>query len=248
MGTTEVGAVFTAAGLLAIVYPLALAYFLKRRLRTNGRVFFIGCTMFLASLIRTPLNNFGSQFILFANLGNATMALLYLFPSITAGVFEEGARYIAYRFLVKDHTLENGLMYGAGHGGIESIFLVGAGVLSVGVILLTNPSSLPPAQLAVIIATPLHLPFVGLYERVMAIFIQIGLSLMVLESFRKRDYRYLAAAILLHVAIDFVALITLSYGILYAEMAITGFALGLGYWSLEKYRAEKLQSERPTLG
>ena len=82
----------------------------------------------------------------------------------------------------------------------------------------------------------------------MAIVIQISLSVMVLESFRKRDLRYLAAAILIHFALDFVVLMTVGYGILYAEMVVTGFALGLGYWTLEKYRAERLQGEGSAVG
>ena len=248
MGITEVGIAITVTGLLEIVYPLALAYYLKRRLGTDWRVFFVGCALFLASLIRIPLNNYATVAILGADLGQYTLTLVYLFPSLTAGIFEEGARYIAYRFLVKEHTLENGLMYGAGHGGIESIFLVGASVLSMGVVLLTNPSVIPAAQLAAIEATPLYMPFVSFYERFMAIVIQISLSVMVLESFRKRDLRYLAAAILIHFALDFVVLMTVGYGILYAEMAVTGFALGLGYWTLEKYRAERLQGEGSAVG
>jgi uncharacterized membrane protein YhfC len=139
-------------------------------------------------------------------------------------------------------------MYGAGHGGIESIFLVGANVLSVGVILLTNPATIPASQLAAIEATPLYLPFVGFYERIMAIIIQISLSVVVLESFRKRDMRYLAAAILIHFALNFLVVMTMGYGILYAEMAVTGFALGLGYWTLDKYRADKLQGEGSAVG
>ena len=238
MGLTEVGVAFTAAGLLEIVYPIALAYYLKRLLGTDWRVFFVGCALFLASLIRTPLNNYASVAILGADLGQYAMTMVYLFSSLTAGVFEEGARYIAYRFIVKEHTLKNGLMYGAGHGGIESIFLAGINVLVIGVLLLTNPSALPSSQLPAIEATPLYLPFVGFYERVMAIIIQISLSVVVLESFRKRDLRYLAAAVLIHFAVDFVALMTMGYGALYAETAVTGFALGLGYWALERYRAE----------
>jgi uncharacterized membrane protein YhfC len=248
MGLTEVGVSFAVAGLLEIVYPLALAYYLKRSLGTDWRVFFIGCALFLASLIRIPLNNYATVAILGTDLGQYTMTMVYVFPSITAGVFEEGARYIAYRSLVKEHTLENGLMYGAGHGGIESIFLVGANVLSVGVILLTNPATIPASQLAAIEATPLYLPFVGFYERIMAIIIQISLSVVVLESFRKRDMRYLAAAILIHFALNFLVVMTMGYGILYAEMAVTGFALGLGYWTLDKYRADKLQGEGSAVG
>jgi len=246
MGLNEVAVSLIAAGLLEIIYPIALAFYVKRRLNSDWRIFFIGCAMFLASLIRIPLNNYVSVAILGAGLGQATMILLSAFPSLTAGVFEEGARYIAYRFLVKEHTLENGVMYGAGHGGIESIFLVGVSVLSMGVILLTNPSLFPEWQLQALAATPLYLPFVGFYERFMTIIIQIGLSLMVLESFRKKDLRYLAAAVLLHFFIDFSVLLVVGYGVLYAELAVTGFALGLGYWSLERFRGG-LQGEGPAV-
>ena len=246
MGLNEVAISLIAAGLLEIVYPIALAFYVKRRLNTDWRIFFIGCAMFLASLIRIPLNSYASTAILGADLGQATMILLLVFPSLTAGVFEEGARYIAYRLLVKEHTLENGVMYGAGHGGIESIFVVGVGVLSAGVIILTNPSLFPAWQLQGLAATPLYLPFVGFYERFMTIIIQIGLSLMVLESFRRKDLRYLAAAVVLHFLIDFVAILVVGYGVLYAELAVTGFALGLGYWSLEKFKG-RLQGEGPAV-
>jgi uncharacterized membrane protein YhfC len=246
MGINEVAITLVAAGLLEIIYPIALAFYVKRRLNTDWRIYFIGCAMFLASLIRIPLNSYATVAILGADLGQATMMLLSAFPSLTAGLFEEGARYIAYRHLVKEHTVENGVMYGAGHGGIESIFLVGVSVLSTGVIILTNPSLVPDWQLQALAATPLYMPFVGFYERFMTIIIQIGLSMMVLESFRKKDLRYLAAAVLLHFFIDFSVLLVVGYGVLYAELAVTGFALGLGYWSLEKFKVG-LQGEGPAV-
>lgn len=248
MSVTEVGVAYTVAGLLEIVYPLALAFYLKRTLKTDWRMFFIGCAMFLASLVRIPLNNYVTMAIFGSELGQSTITtLLYLFPSLTAGVFEEGARYIAYKFMAKDHTIENGLMYGAGHGGIESILLAGINLLYIGVVLLTNPSAFPYYQLAAIEATPLYMPFVSFYERFMTIIIQVGLSIVVLESFRKKNLMYLVAAIVIHTALDFVALMTSGYGVLYAEMVVTGFAVGLGYWTLERYRAGKLESERPAL-
>ncbi len=247
MGLTEVGLSFAAAGFLEIAYPIALAFYIRKRLGTGWRIFYVGCAMFLASLIRIPLNNYASLWIMGADLGQATMVLLTAFPSLTAGVFEEGARFVAYRFVVKEHTLMNGFMYGAGHGGIESIFLAGINVFIIGVLVLTNPSAIPAWQLAGVEETPLYLPFVGFYERIMAIAIQIGLSVMVLESFRRKDLRYLGAAVLIHFIIDLAVLMIISYGVLYAELMTTGFALGLGYWSLERLRVEKLEGVGPTV-
>jgi len=142
------------------------------------------------------------------------------------------------RYIIKDETYEKGLTYGAGHGGIESIFLVGLSVLSVGVVLLTSPEVLPPEQLEMILATPVFLPLVGVYERGMAMIAQMGFSLIVLESLRKKDLKFLLAAIGLHAALDFLAVSVVSKGIIYSEIIVTGFALGLGYWAFNKLSDE----------
>ena len=169
-----------------------------------------------------------------------TMLVLAAFPSLTAGVFEEGARYIAYRYLIEDRDLKAGLMYGVGHGGIESVFIVGVNVLTMGVLLLVNPYSLPQLILASMLMSPAYLPLVGLYERLGSMTLQVGLSVMVLEYFRNRDARYLVGAVALHFLVDFVALATLRYGWVYPELVITVAALGMGYWVLQKARDEGL--------
>jgi uncharacterized membrane protein YhfC len=46
------------------------------------------------------------------------------FLGLSAGFFEESARYVVYRWWARDaRTWSQGLMLGAGHGGIESILL-----------------------------------------------------------------------------------------------------------------------------
>ena len=197
--------------------------------------------MFLASLVRFPLNRYVSSAVLTQGYGNTlTMLVLAAFPSLTAGVFEEGARYIAYRYLIEDRDLKAGLMYGVGHGGIESVFIVGVNVLTMGVLLLVNPYSLPQLILASMLMSPAYLPLVGLYERLGSMTLQVGLSVMVLEYFRNRDVRYLVGAVALHFLVDFVALATLRYGWVYPELVITVAALGMGYWVLQKARDEGL--------
>jgi len=84
---------------------------------------------------------------------------------------------------------------------------------------------MPPEQLQAIAALPVHLPLVGLYERLMVIIIQIGLSVLVLQCFIHMRFIYLWAAILLHFAIDFIALAVAQFGILWSEVAATSFAV-----------------------
>jgi uncharacterized membrane protein YhfC len=235
------GAVYVFSGALEILFPVGLGFMMKRRLGVSWRWFFVGAALFLASIIRFPLNQYVSSAVLTQGYGNTlTMLILAAFPSLTAGVFEEGARYIAYRYVIEDHSLKNGLMYGAGHGGMESIFIVGVNVLTLGVLLLVNPYSIPQPILGSILMSPAYLPLVGLYERLGTMTLQIGLSVMVLEYFRRKDIRYLVGAFALHFLVDFVALVTLRRGLVYPELVITVVALGMGYWVMRKARDESL--------
>jgi len=65
----------------------------------------------------------------------------------------------------------------------------------------------------------------------MTMIAHIGLTVMVLESIRRKDIKYLGAAITLHTLMNFIAITIVGYSILYSEMIVTGFALGLGYWT-----------------
>jgi uncharacterized membrane protein YhfC len=195
---TALASSFVISGLIAVSLPLAIGLFLTRKYGTSWRVFNIGCFMFIASLVRIPLNQ---QFQLFLNnmsLGGLTWVFAIGFPSLTAGIFEEVARYTAFRYLVKEHTI--------------------------------NPGAIPPDQLAAIEAMAFYMPFVGLYERLMAITVHLSLSVMVLLSFRTKNILYLVSAVLVHFLLNFVALSVMSFGIIYTELVSTVFALILGYW------------------
>ncbi len=235
------GVIYLLSGALEILVPFGLGYSLRRRLGVSWRWFFVGGVMFIASLIRFPLNRYVSSAVLMGGYGaTLTTFILLAFPSLTAGVFEEGARYVAFRYVIDEHSLENGLMYGAGHGGIESVFIVGINVLTLGVLMLFKPALIPTPILNSILFSPAYLPFVGLYERLGAMTLQIGLSVMVLEYFRRKDVRYLVGAVALHFLVDFVALATMRYGWVYSELSITAVALGMGYWVIKKTREESL--------
>ncbi len=235
------GAVYFIAGALEILIPFGLGYTLRRRLGVSWRWFYVGGVMFLASLIRFPLNNYVSSVVFSQSYGKTyTTLILAAFPSFTAALFEEGARYIAYRHVIDDHSLRNGLMYGAGHGGIESVFIVGVNVLTLGALMLLRPYLIPRPILESILVSPAYLPLVGLYERLGAMTLQMGLSVMVLEYFRRDDVRYLLGAGVLHFTVDFLALATLMYGWFYPELVITVAALGMGYWLIKKSRDEDL--------
>ena len=156
---------YIIAGTIEIALPLVLGYILIKRLNTSWKIWFIGAIMFLVSLIRFPLNNYLINLVVSSEISTMSLWLVYLIPSITSGIFEEIARYLGIRYLIRDDSYRTGLTYGAGHGGIESIFVVGLNVLTIGIILVTNPESLGEMQLLAINSSPWYLPLVGAYER-----------------------------------------------------------------------------------
>jgi uncharacterized membrane protein YhfC len=145
---------------------------------------------------------------------------------VTAGLFEEVGRYIGYRWLMGRETKtwskavtktwSKAVMYGLGHGGLESILLVaGLSLLSlVGllVLLAINVEALPAAQrpqvvqqlhaAAAIAAQPGWVPLLGAWERLWTLPIQVALSVIVLQVFRRGSIRWLWLAVLAHALVD----------------------------------------------
>ncbi|HRO24913.1 MAG TPA: YhfC family glutamic-type intramembrane protease, partial [Promineifilum sp.] len=116
---------------LMLVIPVVLAIFIHRRTSASWRFFFIGAVTFILSqVLHIPFNWLVGQTGLLPDSMDTTANLLItaIFLGLSAGVFEETARYLAYRFWARDaRSWSRGLMLGAGHGGIESILV---GVLS----------------------------------------------------------------------------------------------------------------------
>ncbi len=107
------------------------------------------------------------------------------------------------------------MMYGIGHGGLESMVLIGAlGLLTLlNLIVLSsiNLNSLPASQhdqvvqqLKALSAQPGWFPLLGLWERLWTLPVQVALSVIVLQVFRRNNIGWLWLAILAHAVVDFV--------------------------------------------
>src|SRR5436853_1735998 len=114
-----------------IVLPLVLAALAHRRLGVSWRYFGYGALIFFLfqMITRVPIVAV-AQAALAAQL-RASQTLQLGFGTIlalTAGLFEEVGRYVGYRWLMRreEKTWSKAVMYGLGHGGLESMLLVGA--------------------------------------------------------------------------------------------------------------------------
>jgi uncharacterized membrane protein YhfC len=166
----------------------------------------------------------------------------------TSGPFEEIARYCVLTFGAKrTRGWREGVMFGAGHGGIEAVLLIGAAcvsslvLLTLGDTILAQQAALPAEQLAAVQAQietarsagPLVL--VGVFERVFAMLFHIGMSVLVLRAVETGAKRWLALAIALHIGFNALAVIAQQYaGVAAAEAVIFLGGIGALIWTLRQ--------------
>lgn len=149
------------------------------------------------------------------------MILVGLALGLSAGIFEEVARYLVFRHWAKDaRDWASGLMVGAGHGGIEAIIfgvLAAIGIVNVYLILSGSLDALLPAeataqageQLAAaqeqvneLVNGPRYVLLLGAVERLFALTLHLSLSLMVLQVFLRKNIGWLLAAIGWHTVVN----------------------------------------------
>src|SRR5690625_4273823 len=104
---------------------IALLYaFYKKRYIPFG----LGILAFVVSqiLLRIPLMEYIGQNSAAYSMFSVTQPVLFsIVIGLSAGVFEELARFVAMRFLMKQRDWQSGFLFGAGHGGIEAVLFVG---------------------------------------------------------------------------------------------------------------------------
>lgn len=195
---------------LMIAFPLVLGWWIRRKYGIRWGVFGIGAATFVASqVVHLPLNYALGLLTGGRGIGLWPLAPLALAIGLSAGICEEGARWIVLRFFAKQtRGWRAGLQFGAGHGAAEAI-IAGVLVLVNVVIFSLSPSALGLAganadQLAAAQATfwgiSAHLPVVAGLERVFAITMHIALATLVMRAVTRGQPLYLMAAIALHAA------------------------------------------------
>ncbi|MDD1676746.1 MAG: YhfC family intramembrane metalloprotease [Methanomicrobiales archaeon] len=248
--------------LLEFLFPLAFAAWMIKKYRLSWRVFGFGALFFfLIQIPHTPLV-LVIQGPLYTTLTavfvdpTVTLAIFSIVLGLLAGIFEETGRYLVFtRFFPRNdisYSRKNGVLFGAGWGGIESM-IIGSLVLltmvsyifavpltdeaiqqinqSIGGTLTAEQITQLKAQNEALLGlTPLD-PFIGLVERLMTFPIHIAFSLLVLASVVQNRPLLLLLAILWHTILDALAVfLAQTAGIIAAEGAVAAMlVVGLVY-------------------
>jgi len=225
-------------GILSIAMGIGLGIVLTHRYKINWRYWWIGVFTFILSQVgHIPFN------YLALNPGIAKLIdyipeiwhipLIAVLLGLSAGMFEEFARYMAYRWWIKDaRTWSQGLVFGAGHGGLEAI-LVGALSLytfaqiialkgaDLSTIFPTDQISLAQEQINIYWSMPWYDSLVGALERAFAIPLHLANAILVLQAFTRRQFRWVWLAVGLHTLVNALAVyLSQTFNIYLAELAI----------------------------
>jgi uncharacterized membrane protein YhfC len=250
-----------------IVLPILLGFWLVRRFRLSWKLLLAGALTFIASqVLHIPL-----VLGLTAAFKNgmlpaiaAAWALLFnaVLLGLLAGIFEETARYILFKYLLKSsHTWEEGLVVGAGHGGIEALLIGVSAAFAFFTMLVyrsVDLSTIPtiPAeqlelakqQVSAYWSAPVYMAFLGLVERVFAICLHLALSIMVLYSVAQRKPLWFWLALLWHAVVDGVAVFLVSKIGVVAVEAVIGLLAAISLVILFSLRSRFVPEEQSAPG
>ncbi len=245
--------------------PIALGIYLHRRYRLGWSLFFAGAATFVgAQIFHIPFNYFVLQPFaeekgLLGAEGGLELLLMGLLFGLSAGLFEEVARYLVYRRWLKNvRRWDEAVMYGTGHGGAEAV-IFGAAVLlglfeliayrDVDLAALVPAERVEIAQLQVEMfwSAPWYDAMLGAVERVFAIMIQISLAVIVLQAVVRRNILWLVAAITWHTLVDAIAVIALRISGEYAAEALVAIMalLSLGILFFLKPKGGEVVEDEP---
>jgi hypothetical protein len=115
------------SGLLVFALVLGLGAFLTRRFKLGWSLFWIGGAVFvLSQVLHIPFNAYILPNLIPSLPEPWAFYFLGFAVGLSSGVFEEGARYLMYRFWTRNaRTWKQGVLLGAGHGGVEALFIGG---------------------------------------------------------------------------------------------------------------------------
>ncbi|MBQ6821840.1 MAG: YhfC family intramembrane metalloprotease [Bacteroidales bacterium] len=243
---------------LGIAVPVCLAIWLMRKYRARLSTILIGAGTFIVFAL--VLESIMHQLVLKSPDGPAIMGNTLLFAvygGLAAGVFEETGRFLSMKFLLKKEpsTALPGIAYGIGHGGAEMLIIFGITMISnlvvsalinaglSGILFAKVPEDAAAqlqAQLNQLQTVGAGTLLTGLWERISALVLHLGLSMLVWVAVRKggKWLWLFPAAVALHAIVDAgVVMLQKSVGMVPLELIVSAEAVAvatIGYMVARK--------------
>ncbi len=201
---------------LGIAVPAAAALVWRFRFHKGTlKATFIGAGMFF--LFAMVLERLLHVLVIPLVMNNVVLYVIY--GAAAAGLFEETARFLSFRFFLKKNlSAENAVSYGLGHGGCEMILLLGLqAVIALAMIATVSPDVVSElssesdfyaysrviSQLTAYSQVTYGNLAISVLERIAAMTLHVSLSVLVMEAVMVKGRIWLyPAAIVIHALMD----------------------------------------------
>lgn len=233
----SVVAAFAVAALATFVFPIVLLLVLCLRHQIGQKPMWIGAAAFFVSQIclRLPiLSALGTQnwFLSFAE--NTIPYVVVL--AFTAGLFEESARYVGARVLLKDRRqFRDTVAFGLGHGVCEAVLIVGLTEVSNLVFcLMLDSGALSPSDPALkasvdaLMAVAPSTVYLAIWERIFTVLFHVFAAVLIFRGVREKKLRYYWYALAAHTAVDTGSVLLSRFGNVWAGELWVGAAGAVG--------------------
>ena len=179
--------------------------------KNKALIFILGALCFLVSqpLLRLPLLNYLQKTMEFTVISILHPLIVGILIAFSAGVFEEGFRFIFKRFILRPEktSISEPIIFGLGHGLSEAPIVLGPAMISYPIKMLT----------------------MGIIERILVTILHIGLTVIVWNGFQlNKRIRYLLIAIFIHGLVNsLIPIVSMSVGMTKVGILIIEGALAL---------------------
>ena len=237
MITNETLIGISLSAFIAVALPFVVFFALRRRLDLRARNIFVGALIFVVTVV--VLESAMHYFVLVANpvtkaWFDAHAVGFAVYAALAAALFEETGRYVGMRYLAKPLPgSSTPVAYGIGHGGAEALLIgLNIGVIGVlGYLMMTGQADSlhldAPTTAKIrdgLVGASFGSSLLGGIERISAIVLQIGLSLLVWQAVHARRIVFYFAAVAFHFAFDFPAALAQK-----KLLPLTGIEIEVGY-------------------
>lgn len=197
-----------------ILFPVALLFLWTRKTKRSMKPFFIGASVFIVFVL---ILESSLHALIMQSTVSGNVVFYVIYSCLAAALFEEGGRYIAFKFVLKNETKEDALTYGIGHGGVEMVLIVGLSLLSsfmfgmtlnsVGMeSMLFGSNEVQREAISEMVNALQNYGFAQsalcLIERGSALLLHLSCSIFVFRAVRSKEKCYLAAAFAFHMVIN----------------------------------------------
>lgn len=228
--------------LVSLAAVIAAFAYGRKKLHAPISSFFVGIGAFtlFAMVLESVLHNLIYPTPLGQKIWGDTW-LYALYGGAAAAIFEETGRIFAAKtFLRKRNDTPNAFMYGAGHGGVEALYIgvitqlsnlslaatINAGKAGELLSTLSGAQYDAAAEQLRALCGESAVFFLAGYERLLAIVVHICLSLILFRGLRERKPGLVVLCYVLHFALDAIlVLINKAFGMIAAEGFCTVFVL-----------------------